>query len=80
MATPRQFAANGGNAQKSTGPRAAVGCEASSRDTLRRTIRAEKYLIPGEEEEFQQLLEALREHWQPATALEERQIFKIATF
>jgi hypothetical protein len=80
MLTQRQIAANGRNAQASTGPRTAAGREASARNALRHGIRAEKYLIPGEEEEFRQLLEALREHWKPATALEERQIFKVATY
>ena len=80
MTTPRQFASNGRNAQKSTGPRTAAGRQRSSRNSLRHGIRSDKYLLPGEEEEFQLLLEALREHWKPATALEERRVFKIATY
>jgi hypothetical protein len=35
-------------------------------------MRADKYLIAGEEGEFQHLLDALVEHWNPATTLEER--------
>jgi hypothetical protein len=80
MATQRQIEANQRNAQASTGPRTSAGREASSRNALRHGIRAEKYLIAGEEAEFQQLLDALNEHWKPATALEEHQIFKIATY
>jgi hypothetical protein len=80
MTTQRQIEANRRNAQSSTGPQTAAGREASAHNALRHGIRAEKYLLPGEEGEFQQLLEALREHWKPATALEERQIFKIATY
>jgi len=80
MTTQRQIEANRRNAQASTGPRTPSGREASARNATRHGIRAEKYLIPGEEEEFQQLLDALREHWQPVTALEKRQVFKIASY
>jgi hypothetical protein len=80
MTTQSQLEANQRNARASTGPKTFAGREASARNSLRHGMRAEKYLIAGEEEEFQQLLDALVEHWNPATTLEERQVFKIATY
>lgn len=71
MSTAAQTTANQANAQLSTGPRTAEGKAASSRNALTHGLTSTQLIIaPGEEPEFNQLLDTLSRELLPEGALE----------
>jgi hypothetical protein len=71
MATKRQIAANRRNAKKCTGPKTPEGKAASSMNALRHGLRARAVVLPDENrEEFDQLLAALQDQYQPQNPAE----------
>ncbi|HLI22090.1 MAG TPA: hypothetical protein VKV32_13275 [Stellaceae bacterium] len=74
-----QRAANRRNAEQSTGPKTARGKEAVARNALRHGLRAEKVLTFDEKSaDFEAFLGAQREAFQPADAVEEQLVERIA--
>jgi len=72
MATPAQIAANQANAQLSTGPRSDEGKQRSSRNsTCHGMCSKDLVILPGEEDEFAQLLEGLSDELAPVGQIEE---------
>jgi len=78
-ATEAQINANRENAQKSSGPRSAEGKEASSRNSLKHGLCANKHLLLDEDpEQFRRLLEELLDRLRPVGPYEERLVLRIA--
>ena len=72
MATPAQIAANQANAQFSTGPRSGDGKQRSSRNSTQHGMCSKDLVIlPGEEDEFSELLEGLSNELSPVGQIEE---------
>ena len=72
MSTAAQITANQANAQHSTGPRSDEGKLRSSRNATRHGLSGKDLVIlPGEEDEFAQLLENLSTELLPEGQLEE---------
>jgi hypothetical protein len=72
MTTEKQRQANQQNAQLSTGPRSDAGRARSRANALKWGITAKQMVIRGETaEEFEQLREAIFDHFQPVGLLEE---------
>ena len=70
MATKAQIAANRRNAKKSTGPKTAEGKAASCMNALRHGLRAEKAVLPNEnEEEYAKIHMGLQDLYQPQTLI-----------
>ena len=79
MATQSQIEANRRNAQKSTGPRTAEGKMTAGQNALRHGLCANFALMQEEDdEEAQDLLQALRDEHQPVGATEEILVYKLA--
>jgi hypothetical protein len=79
MTTEAQRAANRRNAEKSTGPKTEHGKETVSRNALRHGLRAEKVLTFDETNaDFQAFLDGQREAFEPADAIEEQLVERIA--
>jgi hypothetical protein len=71
MATAKQISANRRNAKKSTGPRSARGKKSVHLNALRHGLRAEAYILPGENRDDLARLEAqFVSEYQPRGALE----------
>ncbi|HET8549499.1 MAG TPA: hypothetical protein VFL57_15910 [Bryobacteraceae bacterium] len=71
MASAAQIIANQQNAQLSTGPRTDAGKLAVSRNAIVHGLAAKKFFLSDDEKPlFNQLREALLEHYRPATAHE----------
>jgi hypothetical protein len=71
MSTPSQVLANQANAQLSTGPRTVEGKAASARNARTHGLTAREVVIhPGEQPDFDQLLEDLTEELAPEGTLE----------
>ena len=67
MASERQIAANRSNAQKSTGPKTAVGKAASSLNAITHALTAKTLILPGEDREsFDDILAGLIEEHETA--------------
>ena len=72
MATKAQIAANRRNAKKSTGPKTPEGKAASCMNALRHGLRAEKAVLPNEnEEEYAKIHLGLQDLYQPQTIPEQ---------
>ncbi|MFN7923644.1 MAG: hypothetical protein U0Q16_26315 [Bryobacteraceae bacterium] len=72
MATAAQNEANRANAQHSTGPRTAEGKSRSAANSLRHGLCAKHLIVmPGEQEQLDELTAALRAELDPQGALEE---------
>ena len=72
MSTAAQIVANQANAQASTGPRTGEGKSASSRNNFRHGLASGQIVVPGEDPaEFEAMLAAMREEYQPAAITEE---------
>lgn len=72
MATKQQIAANRRNAKKSTGPATPQGKAASSLNALRHGLRARTAVLPNENrEDFDQLHDALQDHYKPQNPAEQ---------
>jgi hypothetical protein len=72
MATKAQIVANRRNAKKSTGPKTAAGKGASCMNALRHGLRAEKAVLPDEnEEEYAKIQMGLQDLYQPQTVPEQ---------
>ena len=79
MTTEAQRAANRRNAAKSTGPTTEHGKETVARNALRHGLRAEKVLTFDEANaDFQAFLDGQREAFEPADAIEEQLVERIA--
>ena len=66
MTSPARAAANAANAQLSTGPRTEEGKTKSSRNALKYGLACEQnFIVPGEEEEFEELHKSLIENLAP---------------
>ena len=79
MATPAQIAANQLNAQASTGPRTEAGKLTVSRNAVTHGLAATKFFVSDEEKPlFDELREALLEHYQPTTAHERALVEEVA--
>lgn len=78
--SPARIAANRRNARKSTGPRTADGKSRSRWNALQHGLLAKRLFTRNESERatFDNLLENLREDWQPEGTLEEMLLEKIA--
>jgi len=71
MASPAQIAANRANAQRSTGPRTAAGKARSGRNHTTHGLSSKEFVVlPGDEQEFDELMTALHESVLPQGALE----------
>ena len=71
MTSPARAAANAANASLSTGPRTEEGKARSSRNAVRHGLTSKQLVIaPGQEEEFDELHDALLEQLAPEGALE----------
>ena len=71
MATAAQITANRQNAQLSTGPRTEAGKLTVSRNSTAHGLAAKKFFLsPDDKPLFDELRDALAEHYQPATAHE----------
>jgi hypothetical protein len=72
MATEKQIAANRRNAQKSTGPKSDVGKAKAKFNALKHGMTADTAVLPFEDpNSYEQLREALIDHYQPANACEQ---------
>jgi hypothetical protein len=72
MSSESKIAANRANAQLSTGPRTLEGKAASSLNAFKHGLRSNRLLVlPNEQDEFDQLLTALRAQVNPQGPLEE---------
>ena len=72
MATKAQIAANRRNAKKSTGPKTPEGKATSCMNALRHGLRAEKAVLPNEnEEEYAKIHMGLQDLYQPQTIPEQ---------
>ena len=79
MTTDAQRAANRRNAEKSTGPQSERGKETVARNALRHGLRAEKLLTFDETKaDFHAFLDEQREAFEPADAVEEQLVERIA--
>jgi hypothetical protein len=79
MATPAQIAANRANAQHSTGPRTDAGKLRASQNALRHGLCAGIPIMHDEGDQNEdQLLDALREEYQPLGPTEEILVYKMA--
>jgi len=79
MASEAQIAANRRNAEKSTGPRTEDGKASVARNALRHGLRAEKVLTFDETNgDFQAFLDEQRAAFEPADAIEEQLVERIA--
>jgi hypothetical protein len=79
MASEKQIAANRRNAEKSTGPTTGAGKAAVARNALRHGLRAEKVLTFDETGgDFQAFLDEQRAAFDPADAIEEQLVERIA--
>ena len=79
MATAAQITANQQNAQLSTGPRTEAGKLAVSANAVTHGLAAKKFfLAPEDKPRFEQLRDALREHYGPATAHEHALLEELA--
>ena len=79
MATESQIHANRQNAQHSTGPNTQTGQAASSMNNFRHGLTGAFRVLPSEsQEDFDQLLAALRAEHQPATITESMLVEKMA--
>jgi hypothetical protein len=80
MANEKQIAANRKNALRSTGPRTEAGKAVSRHNSLKHGLTAEIVLLPSEDpEQLRELLDALRDKYQPEDLEEELQIERLAT-
>jgi len=72
MLSVRKLNANRSNAQNSTGPRTAAGLARSSMNALTHGLTSVRIVIPGLEDpgEYDRLLRALVDDWDPRTAME----------
>jgi len=71
MASAAQITANQANARRSTGPRTAEGKAASARNATSHGLSSADFVIlAGQEEEFSNFIDALRNEIQPAGAIE----------
>lgn len=76
----RQLEANRRNASKSTGPRTEDGKARSRANALKHGLTAEVVLFPGEDPAVvEQLSDALRSYYCPATDWEEQLVFEAVT-
>jgi hypothetical protein len=72
MATEKQIAANRRNAQKSTGPKSDAGKAKAKFNALKHGMTADIAVLPFEDpNSYDQLREALIDHYQPANACEQ---------
>jgi hypothetical protein len=72
MATEKQIAANRRNAQKSTGPKSDAGKAKAKFNALKHGMTADTAVLPFEDpNSYEQLREALIDHYQPANACEQ---------
>jgi hypothetical protein len=79
MATKAQMNANRENARKSTGPRTPEGKTISSRNSLVHGMTSGKFLPPDTDpNEFFQLLDQYREHFQPVDQVEDALVERLA--
>ena len=79
MATEKQIAANRANAQKSRGPTSPEGKAKSSRNRLSWGFCSNTILMPGEDpRQFENLLQDLTAHHQPANVTEQILVEKMA--
>jgi hypothetical protein len=79
MATPAQIAANRANAQHSTGPRTDAGKLRASQNALRHGLCAGIPIMHDEDDgSGDQILDALREEFQPVGPTEEILVYKMA--
>jgi hypothetical protein len=80
MSTKAQIAANRRNARKSTGPTSEAGKAASSMNNLRHGLRARTLILPGEtQEEFDKILAAMQQEYQPQSDSEHFLVKQAAT-
>src|SRR5690349_13049420 len=71
MTSPARAAANAANAQLSTGPRTEEGKANSSRNSLKYGLASDQnFIVPGEDEEFEELHKSLIENLAPADPVE----------
>lgn len=79
VATQLQIAANRMNAQRSTGPRTEDGKATSSRNALQHGLTAKQILLEGEDPDlFVELLQALRDQFQPYSRMGEELVERLA--
>ncbi len=79
MSTPAQIAANQANAQHSTGPRTAEGKAICARNNIRHGFTGAFGVLPWEkQEEFDTLLNGLRDEHKPSTFTETMLVEKMA--
>jgi hypothetical protein len=79
MATPAQIAANRANAQRSTGPRTEEGKLSASQNALRHGLCSGIPIMHDEGDlNYDHLLDALREEFQPVSPNEEILVYKMA--
>ena len=72
MATKARIAANRRNAKKSTGPKTPEGKAKSCMNALRHGLRAQKAVLPNEnQEDFNQVHAGLQDLYQPQTVVEQ---------
>ena len=80
MTTARRAAANGQNAQKSTGPRTPEGKSVSSLNALKHGLLSQETLLPGEDEALlTSLSERLRAELRPEGELEDLLVDRITS-
>lgn len=81
MATQAQIDANRRNAQKSTGPKTEEGKRNASKNRLSHGFNSEDAILPGEnQQDFDALLAALIDEYQPATLTENMLVEKMALY
>jgi thiol:disulfide interchange protein len=82
MSSDSQVAANRANAQLSTGPKTAIGLQASSQNNLRHGFSATTFtLLPTEDKAaFEQLLADFTAEWNPTTPTEMALVSNAAQF
>jgi hypothetical protein len=79
MSSAAQIAANKKNAQSSTGPKTESGKAQSSKNSLRHGLASDFFLMPGEDvEAFEALQADLVQHHQPANVTEELLVLQMA--
>ncbi|HEY3841157.1 MAG TPA: hypothetical protein VGL72_31515 [Bryobacteraceae bacterium] len=79
MATPRQIAANGANAKKSTGPLTTEGKVKASLNAVSHGLTSGLHFLPDEDpKEFHALLADLKSDYEPATHTEQILVEKMA--